>query len=187
MTATSPHIRFTVDEYFRMSEAGIFDGRRVELLDGRVVRMHAQNDPHMWCISKTNRALTRRLPEDQYWVILQGTLRLPPYGAPDPDVHVFQCPEGTPAKQRPSVALVIEVSDTTYKKDSGKKLRVYAEAGVSDYWIVNLPLRRVEVYRRPTLERSRWTYLERVDHGTADSIQALALPGLTVAVSEIIP
>lgn len=187
MTATSPHIRFTVDEYFRMSEAGVFDGKRVELLNGRVIPMHAQNDPHMWCISETNRALTRRLPEDRFWIIIQGTLRLPPLAAPNPDLHIFDCAEGTASAEPPPVSLVIEVSDTTCKRDSGKKLKIYAEAGVPDYWVVNLAYRRVEVYRKPSNERTGWTYPERADVDMNGMLTALKLPTLTVAVSEIIP
>lgn len=46
MIATSRRIKFTVDEYFRMSEAGLFDDRRVELINGRILEMRAQANPH---------------------------------------------------------------------------------------------------------------------------------------------
>jgi CubicO group peptidase (beta-lactamase class C family) len=89
MIATSKKIRLTVDEYFRMSDAGVFDGKRVELIEGRIVRMHAQAHPHRWCLSKARRKFDLLFPPNKFWVLVQGTLLLGRYGAPDPDLHVF--------------------------------------------------------------------------------------------------
>jgi Uma2 family endonuclease len=47
--------------------------------------------------------------------------------------------------RRGDIALVVEVSDTTYQKDTGKKLRGYQRAGIPTYWVVDLNRRRVEV------------------------------------------
>src|SRR5256885_13101232 len=123
MLATSKKARFTVKEYFRMSEAGVFDDRRVELIEGRIVPLHAQAHPHRWAISKGSQVLLANFPLDKYWVVVQGTLTLGKFNAPDPDLHVFDVPAGTAEKKLPKPFLVIEVSDKTYRKDSGIKLR----------------------------------------------------------------
>src|SRR5437773_2228169 len=137
MIATSPKVRFTVAEYFRMNKAGVFGAARVELIDGRIIRMHAQAHPHRWAISKGSRKLLALFPAEKFWVVVQGTLSLGKFNAPDPDFHILNIPEGTPQRKLPKPFLVIEVSDTTYRYDSGLKLRRYAEAGIKEYWIVN--------------------------------------------------
>ncbi len=190
MIATSKRIRFTVDEYFRMSEAGVFDGKRVELIEGRIVRMHAQAHPHRWAVSKARHAFDRSFPRDRYWVVVQSTLPLGRHGAPDPDVHVFAVPEGTAEEQLPKPLVVLEVSDTTYRKDSGIKLRMYAAAGIRDYWIVNLKERRVEVYRKPenrTGKRRDWRYAEVRHFKPGQKVKLLEFSKIAVAVREMIP
>jgi hypothetical protein len=41
-------------------------------------------------------------------------------------------------------------SPSTWKRDKNEKLRLYLKAGVREYWIVNLELEVVEVYRFQT-------------------------------------
>ena len=81
---TSPTTRFTYADFMRMVDADIFGTRRVELINGRVYRTPAQHDPHMSAVSGIIDALNAvKLPSD--WVIVQGTLRLDTFSAPDPD------------------------------------------------------------------------------------------------------
>jgi Uma2 family endonuclease len=190
MLATEKTIRFTVDEYFKMSEAGIFDGKRVELIEGRIFRMPAQAHPHRWAVSKASRAFIKRFPPKTHWVVTQGTLPLGRYGAPDPDIHVFAVPEGTAEEQLPKPFIVLEISDKTYRKDSGPKLRQYASAGIRDYWIVNLQERRIEVYRKPespTGKRRDWRYADVQFFKPGQKVSLLEHPKIAIAVSEIIP
>jgi len=102
----------------------------------------------MWTISKIARLLFKAIPPSD-GLIVEGTLYLDDQNAPEPDIQLFAVPEGTPAEQMPLPILVIEVSDTTYRRDSGSKLRMYAKAGIEDCWIVNLREHQVEVYRKP--------------------------------------
>jgi len=190
MIATSPRIRFTVNEYFRMSDAGVFDGKRVELIEGRIVRGHAQAHPHRWSVSKTTWAFRRRFPAKQFWVVVQGTLPLGRYGAPDPDIHVFDVPEGTVEEQLPKPFVVIEISDKSYRKDSGIKVRQYASSGIQDYWIVNLRQKRIEVYRKPenrSGKRKDWRYAEVQMFKPGQKVKLLAYPKIAIAVNELIP
>ena len=188
---TSKKVRFTVDEYFRLSEAGVFDDRRVELIDGRIVEMHAQANPHRAGVTKSNIALNRHFGDPtRFWLVVQGTYIIEPYDAPDPDFHVFDVPVGTPDRELPRPFLVIEVSHTTYKRDSGPKLRRYAAAGVRDYWIVNIAERRVEVYRdpnNPTGRKADWRYESVTHHAAGSKVKLLAFPKIALAVAEMLP
>ncbi|MGH7214231.1 MAG: Uma2 family endonuclease [Tepidisphaeraceae bacterium] len=190
MLATSKHVRFTVDEYFRMSEAGVFDGRRVELIEGRIVPVHAQANPHRAAVTLGGIALLRAFPKEKFWVVVQGTLRLGQFGAPDPDFHVFDVPVATPDERLPKPFLVIEVSDTSYRRDRGSKLRSYAAAGIQDYWIINLNQHRVEVYRGPvnsTGKRSGWRYSSPESFAPGQEIPTFAYPRVALAVSDFLP
>jgi Uma2 family endonuclease len=94
---------------------------------------------------------------------VQSTLPLGRFGAPDPDLHLFDVPLGTAEELLPKPFIVLEVSDKSYRKDTGIKLRMSASAGIQDYWIVNLMQRRIEVYRHPenpTGKRSGWRYAD---------------------------
>jgi Uma2 family endonuclease len=149
MSQAAPNpVRFTLSEYLRMSDAGIFGSRRTELVAGRIKKMAPQLERHMWTMSKINRLLIHATsPKDT--LIVEGTLYLDDSNAPEPDFHLFDVPVGTPRETLPLPILVIEERDTTYRRDSGSKLRLYARAGIADYWIVNLRENCVEVYRKP--------------------------------------
>jgi Uma2 family endonuclease len=187
--ASLPTTRFTVDELFRLVEADVLGTTRVELLNGRIYRMPPQGGPHMAAVTRGAECLFRtQSPND--WVIIQGTLILSRYFAPDPDLLWMPVPVGTPVGRWPEPLLVIEVSDTTYRKDSGIKLRTYAFHGVSEYWIENLPADRVEVYRQPQnpTGRLRDCHYASVEHfSRGQSITVAARPGLTLAVDDLLP
>src|ERR1700722_7864846 len=186
--ASNP-IRFTVAEYERMSDAGIFDGRRVELIAGRIVKMPPQKNPHRWAISKINTLLVRAIT-DKEWLVIEGTLFLGGDSAPEPAFHLCDVPGGTPDEKLPRPILVIEVSDSTYKRDSGSKLRLYARAGIEDYWIVNLLERRVEVYRQPknpTEKKAGWRYGSVQLLVPGQTVSMLKRPSVSFAVGQLLP
>jgi Uma2 family endonuclease len=186
---TLPTTQFTFAEFMRMVDADVFGTTRVELINGRVYRMPAQHDPHMMAVTKISKLL-HRVSRDTDWIIIQGTLRLDALSAPDPDFQWCDVPMGTPERHRRLPILLIEVSDTTYRKDRGVKLRKYAEHGIKDYWIVNLAADRVEVYREPqnpTGKPSDCRY-DSVEHFTrGKSIALLQRPSVSCAVDDLLP
>ena len=184
-----PTTRFTVDEFFRLVEADALGTTRVELINGRIYRMAPQGGPHMAAITRGNKVLSRVAGEKD-WVVSQGTLTLSRYSAPDPDLLWLPVPIGTPVHQWPNPILLIEVSDTTYRKDSGIKLRTYAFHGVPEYWIENLSADRIEVYRQPQnpTGRLRDCHYASVQHfGRGQSIPVAARSGVSLAVDELLP
>jgi Uma2 family endonuclease len=184
-----PTTRFTVDDLFRLVRADALGTSRVELINGRIYRMAPQGGPHMTAISNATEVFNRvKGPTD--WVIFQGTLRLDRFTAPDPDVLWLPVPKNTPEHLWPDPMLVIEVSDTSYRKDSGIKLRKYTFHGLPEYWIENLPADRIEVYRQPQnpTGRLRDCHYGAVEHFTrGQSITVAARTGVTLAVDELLP
>lgn len=187
---TNNLVRFTVDEYVRMSDAGMFDRQRVELLNGRLYKMHAQANPHRAHITLDTIVLARHFGDaKRFWMVVQGTLVLSPTSAPDPDFHIFDVPVGTPDEKLPLPFLVIEVSHRTYRRDSGIKLRMYAAAGIGEYWIVNVAEKRIEVYRRPTNPTGRQIdsrYADVKHYVKGDTLHPLARPEIELSVSEML-
>jgi Uma2 family endonuclease len=182
-------VRWTVREYFRMAEAGLLDDRRVELINGEIIHVAAQATPHRASVTKTSQALLAAFGAGD-WVVIQGTLPLGTFSAPDPDFYVLDVPIGTPDHLLPLPILVIEVSDTSYAKDRGPKLRLYARSGIRDYWIINLLGNRVEIYRQPhnpTGKRSGWRYVDVSFHGPGQRISPLARPQIEFAVDALLP
>jgi Uma2 family endonuclease len=132
----------------------------------------------------------RIFPSKKFWVVVQGTLPLGRYGAPDPDIHVFDVPAGTAEEQLPKPFIVLEVSDKSYRKDAGIKLRQYASAGIRDYWIANLAARHLEVYRKaenPTGKRADWRYADVQIFKPGQKVKLLEFPKIAIGVNEIIP
>jgi Uma2 family endonuclease len=76
-----------------------------------------------------------------------------PTNEPEPDVIVFNLPGSglqlTPP-QPSDLALVVEVSDTTLQFDLTVKARLYARAGIVEYWVVDVTGRRLIVHRDPS-------------------------------------
>src|SRR5262245_50843815 len=141
----------TRSEYDRMVELGMFEDERVELLRGVLVKMSPQQAPHASTVQKLNRLLMAALG-DRFSVRIQSPIALSDDTEPEPDVAVV--PFGDYEVEHPTTALlIIEVSDTTLRKDRGKAA-MYASAGIGEYWIVNLGGRAVEVYTAP--ERGRY-------------------------------
>src|SRR5437016_1235141 len=77
--------------------------------------------------------------------------------------------------------LVVEVADTSLQHDRDLKLPAYARAGIPEYWIVNLPERKLEIYRQPAGD----DYQLHSIHRSGETVEALAAPGAALAVAEL--
>ena len=189
LTVTSKKKRFTVREYLKMDRAGIFGDQRVELVMGRILKMHAQNYSHRTLLSRVNTCLVRRFPDEAFWAVVQGTLQLGKFGAPEPDFGILDVPCGTPEPQLPLPFLIIEISDTTYRRDAGAKLQQYAAAGIQDYWIVNATQEQIEVYRQPVGRTDAGVagYLERKVYKRGEAATCLRFPDFQIAVTHLFP
>jgi Uma2 family endonuclease len=147
--------RFTVDEYHRMIEAGIITPEhRVELLEGWIVEKMGQNPPHSGVVRRLNRFLSKVLPDD---FLISGQLPVTlKTSEPEPDFTIIRGPDDRYDGRHPGaddVLLLIEVSDASLTKDRGTKARIYAKAGVPEYWIFNVADKVVEVSTEPRAGR----------------------------------
>lgn len=180
--------RWSREEYDRLVAEGFFQpGERLQLIEGEIVRMTPQGSAHATAVRLVEDAL-RRLFEDGFDVRVQMPLAAGSWSEPEPDVAVVP---GAPRDYRdahPSTALlIVEVADATLPHDRDVKARVYAQAGVADYWIVNLVDRQVEVHRDPLPAGEASRYRQRRTFGPSEVISPLARPGAAVPVSDLLP
>ncbi len=147
--------KWTVDEYYKMGEAGLFDNKRVELINGEVIEMSPMAQPHALCVMNVTYALIQNLP-NQWAVRSQSPLALAPDTEPEPDIAVVERVAAQQKTDTPSTAaLVIEVSDSTLRYDRTIKASLYAGANIPEYWILNLPQNRLERFREPIPDSSQ--------------------------------
>jgi Uma2 family endonuclease len=144
---------WTRDEVERLGE--LLVGQRYELIEGDLINKMGQKPPHAYLISLLNTILSEAFPGK---IRVQLPIRLPdPQGItsePEPDVVVLHQKSSASEFLRrhpgpPDIALLIEVSDSTFEMDRETKARLYARSGVEVYWIVDIPQRRVLVLKEP--------------------------------------
>ena len=190
MTITEPTTRrWSLDEFHQMAQMGFFVDERVELIDGEILEMAPQGSSHFACVCLCSDAM-RKLFGANHVVRVQGPLLLG-NSEPEPDVAVVTGnPRDYVGKSHPSTALlVIEISDTSLEFDRREKASLYAQAGIGDYWIVNLIGRSVEVYRNPVPDQSAkfgFRYADRSIHSAGDKIRPLSISA-EMTVADILP
>jgi Uma2 family endonuclease len=181
--------RWTKAEYYRLGELGFFDGQRVELLEGRIFVLDSQSPAHVFSLQRAA-SLLRGVIGPAFLVRRRGPLDLGQTSEPEPDVCVVTGQGEDYAQAHPTRAvLIVEVSDTRVSYDRRRKGRLYARAGVGDYWIVNLVRRRLEVYRAPVpdpTQRDGHRYSSRTDLTPPGTITPLALPQTAIAVADLL-
>jgi Uma2 family endonuclease len=180
--------RWTREEYYLMAETGVLGPEdNVELIEGEIVyKVSPQKSPHAVTVQLVQQALMASFGSE-YHVRTQLPISVEGDSDPEPDAVLskgsarrFLATHPTPA----DVILVVEVSDSSISFDRGRKARLYARAGIADYWIVNLVNRHVEVMTNPVEGlgyRSITLYRE------GDSIQPPVLGALPIAVGDLLP
>lgn len=144
--------KITVDEYYEMARTGLIDpDARVELIEGEIVAMAPIGTPHGYVVD----VLADRLYEalrGRAHVRVQGALRLSNRSELQPDLSVLRLPSEQYRQEQASASdalLVIEVSDTTLRKDLHVKIPLYARHGVSEVWIIDLEKNCFRFFRSP--------------------------------------
>lgn len=135
-------------EYERLVALGFFEGEHLELLYGWLVKMTPQGAPHASVVQKLNKLLLPALL-GRAEVRIQSSFAASDMSEPEPDVAVV--PPGEYKAEHPRVAwLLVEVAVSSKKRDREVKACLYAEAGVTEYWIVDVAAETVEVHRGPS-------------------------------------
>lgn len=180
--------RFTAEEYRKMGEAGIFsEDDRVELIDGEVVEMAPIGDRHIESVIRLTRLLslwTFDTQEAGLFVSVQNPLALSRHGEPQPDLTLVRRRGDTSGVPSPEeVLLVVEVAATSLAYDRGRKMPLYAEAGIPEAWIIDLDAGVIEAYSEPGPEGyGRVTHFSR-----GQRLASVTLSNLAFNAAEALP
>lgn len=164
--------RFSVDQYHAMIRAGILtEDDPVELLEGWLVTKMPKNPPHRVATRLIRQALESIAPPGWYVDTQEPLTTID--SEPEPDVMVVRGETRHYLDRHPGpedVALVVEVADSTLQRDRSLKKRLYAAAGISVYWIVNLLDSQIEVYTDPSGPGEQPGYHQQQNYGPIDTV-----------------
>lgn len=189
--ATSPNEEpalklFTVADYYRMGEAGVFaPDESVELLEGGIYEVSPKNPKHTGTVRRAARLFAQELGGRVY-LMTQDPARMSDTSEPEPDITLAlpRADDYMDAHPTPEqILLVVEVSLTTLTYDRNIKGRIYAAAGIKQYLVLNLRERQLEDHRDPSAEGygTKHTY-------TADeSFNLVAFPEIEIKVGNLLP
>lgn len=177
-------LRFSVDQYYKMIEMGMIDNyEKAEIIDGEMIQKMSIGDRHAWIVDLLNRFFVKNMA-DNILVRIQNPLRLGDFDEPEPDIVLADLTKYD-GKRHPRPAetlLVIEVADASINYDRNKKLPLYAEAGIPEVWIVNLPNNIIEVHSAPDIGIFQATKIFR----SGETIVSSVVTDLTLAVDDIL-
>lgn len=177
-------VRLKVEDYLLLDRSGAFDAyAKTELLDGEIFYPSAQHRPHArtkMALYETIRAALSEIGST-LGVLVEVSVGMPDHSVPEPDLVLTDEPDGEGLVPLRSVALIIEVSDTTQRTDLGRKVSLCARGGVPEYWVVDIERRVLEQFWMPSGER----YGNRRAHRFGAPVTATTIAGLTIETGSL--
>ena len=174
----------TVEQYRMLVEHGEFTERRgqVELIYGKIVEMNPQGPQHADPIDELGH-WSFQTAGDHFRIRIEKPIEIPTlFSTPEPDIAWVRRRRYADRHPGPSdIHLLIEVSGSSKRFDRGEKRRLYAEAGIPEYWIVDIALRTVETMTRP----AGVDYQQTTVHGLTDTVSPQCLPSASLRVADL--
>lgn len=184
LEAQRPRHRFTVTEYYQLGEFSILNpDARVELIEGDIIEMPPIGPPHASIVSHLSKVLVQAVANTAE-VRIQSPIHLSDRDEPQPDLCLVQ-PADSYYQRHPEpadVLLAIEVADSSVTYDRVEKGRLYSRSSIPEYWLVDIPAARIEIYRSPGPEG----YSNKQELTRGDTVAPLAIPDLLLDVADIL-
>lgn len=185
MSADPVAYRFSSDDFFQMSEAGVLDpDDRVELIEGEVVTMTPVGYRHGAAVARLTHVFVKAT-DGRAVVWVQSAIRLSDLSAPQPDISLLRWRADFYASSHPTptdVLVAVEVSDTSARWDRRVKRPLYARAALPELWIVDLADRLIEVATVPG--EGDYETIHTLRPGA--TLHPGAFPDVTLEVSELL-
>ena len=177
---TPEKARLRVEDFLLLNDHGAFANySKTELIEGEIYFMNAQHSRHARIKTQLAVELTIRLRAlgSEFQPIVEASTRISDDTLPEPDIVVtsYKGPHVVPLD---TVALLIEVSDSTLDTDLGRKADLYAAAGVPEYWVVDVNENRVLMHANPRSDGSG--YDGQLDVPFGQVLHAATIAGLEV-------
>lgn len=177
-------VKLRIEDYLQLSDAGALQRyAKTELIGGVIVAMNAQYSAHARAKSRLFRrladAVDAMMPGFEAWS--EVSVAIPPSDLPEPDIVVTRFQGGREPVPVATVALIVEVADTTLEYDLGTKAALYAGAGVAEYWVVDLQGGKIHQLWAP--EGEEYTRQAEVAFGAL--VKAETIDGVEVATDGV--
>ena len=183
--ASLPHRKFSVEDYHRFIDLGIFKPEeRIELWEGEFVEMSPIGKRHAGCVDSLSEMLKDFLNR-QAIVRTQNPIVLNDFSEPQPDVCLLKRRDDfyrTVSATAKDVLLAMEVSDTTIKYDRDVKFPRYAENGIQESWLIDLENDRIEIHTQPT--KNGYKLVKILHRG--DIAESTVFEEIKIAVDDIL-
>jgi Uma2 family endonuclease len=177
--------RLSAADYFRMVEGDIIPpDRRVGLWEGQLYEKMSKKLPHSVASSLVITALMHVIPIG-WFLWPENPILVNDFSAPLPDFSLIRGAPNDYLRRRSvpntaDIGLVIEIAESSLRKNLTETLSIYARAGLAVYWVVNLVARRVEVYSQPRVDGAIASYAVLESFDLANDVP-LVLDGREVA------
>jgi Uma2 family endonuclease len=183
MLAAARH-RFTVEEYHRMAETGVFRPEaRVELLNGEIFDMPPLTPFRSGVVSRLTRLLTN-LSKDRWLVWTRGPVTLDGQSQIHPDIALLKPIPGDYTSRFPlatDVLLLIEVCENA-SPDVQQRLATFARTSIPEVWQIHLHETAIELHRRP----QSGVYGPKTVVGPDAQARPLAFPDVIIDVATLL-
>jgi Uma2 family endonuclease len=150
-----PRLRWTLAEFERLTELGIFtEDDRIELIGGELVPMSPKGNRHENVKAALADWMYRRLPEG---LLLTMELGWRPNDNTylEPDILIYERVADLSRVAPSEVQLVVEIAVSSLAYDTGRKSQVYAALGVTEYWVINAVTLDTRIHHEPSTEGYR--------------------------------
>ena len=174
--ADVPRKIWTREEAHALVELGFPNAERWELIDGELIDKMGKNRPHVIWQKKMHAWLREVFGDDRVESEAPSDVATEDnaHNEPEADLKVLKRPSQEYASnpQPEDILLVVEISDTTVRFDLSKKAKLYARAEIMEYWVLDIPGKRVVVHREPKEGRYRGI----VAYDAQEEVAPLAAP-----------
>jgi Uma2 family endonuclease len=176
-----PRRRFTVAELEAMVAAGILDeDERIELIGGEVVPMSPKGNHHEIVKAALNEHWVERLPR-RFRLAPETTFRLSPDTYLEPDFIFFDRAVGIRGLKANTAHLAVEIADSSYAYDIGRKAALYASFGIPELWVIHAVRLETRIHKKPSPQG----YLDIADFGPDAELAPAFAPELAVRLSAL--
>ena len=180
-----PRKVWTRQDAHTLLDIGFPNAQKLELIDGDLIDHTGRKRPHVVCHHLIHAGLVAAfgVPYVEMKPSIDVSPEDNPISEPEPDLIVTAKPlQDYLENPGPAdIRLLIEVSDTSRRLDLGKKARLYARAGIADYWVIDIPQKCVHVHRSP----ERGAYTSIAQFGFDDEISPLADPTARICLNQL--
>jgi Uma2 family endonuclease len=137
---TITNAKWSTQDYHQMIATGLLDERKVELIKGEIIEMSPEGAVHSSYCSEIGEYL-RRMLGDRAKIREAHPITLPDNSEPEPDIAIVRNVSTRYRDRHPypeDIFWLVEIANSTLTKDLGIKKDTYADAGIREYWVLNL-------------------------------------------------